>query len=59
MDNYQASLYVRAMAVCAEIESMKAENYQRNFRGESQAYKEEDFLCKAQELKDIANLIRL
>ena len=45
MDNMQKATYVISQSVCAlaKIEGMKAENMNRQIRGESMAYTDKDF----------------
>lgn len=42
------------LAVQAEIEGMKSANYQREQNGEAHAYGDEDFVSKADELKNLS-----
>ena len=42
------------LAIQAEIEGMKVENLEREFRGESLAYGEDAFLIAAEDLRSLA-----
>jgi len=44
MDNEQLNTLTELLALYAEIESMKAANYEREVQGFAPAYGEEDFL---------------
>lgn len=54
MSDRQAMLLVRAMAIQAKIEAMKAENAGWAARGESPCYGESSFLHHATDLEQIA-----
>ena len=55
MKEYDIKRLALILAVQAEIEGMKAENMQREDRGESMGYTDSDFCEKSEELKQIAN----
>ena len=48
------SKWVKALAVVAEVDGMKAENMIRELKGESLAYNGDDFQKKADQLKRLA-----
>lgn len=54
MNEYDIKRLALILAIQAEIEGMKAENYQRIVLDYSPAYGDENFQEKAQELRDLA-----
>ena len=54
MNEYDVKRLALVLAVQAEIESMKAENQQRDVEGNSPTYKKEAFNIKAEELRNLA-----
>jgi len=58
MSDRHAMLLVRAMAIQAKIEAMKAENAIWAVRGESPCYVESNFMHHAIELEQIAEEMR-
>ena len=55
MNAITTKINISAMSVMAEVEAMKAENMQRDHRGESMAYTDKDFYEKASELRVLSN----
>ena len=47
------SYYIEAQSVMADIEAMKAENLDRNIKGQSTAYQEAQFEAQAVRLRNI------
>ena len=58
MDYYDVKRLALVLAVQAEIEGMKAENARRaaSYEGNAQAYSDEHFQLKANELKNLAHV---
>lgn len=56
MESWRARLLLQAQAVLVRVEGMKAENSQREHRGESMAYTEDDFEDKACEIDDVIKM---
>lgn len=54
MDEYDVKRLALTLVVQAEIEGMKAANAARDTPTEAVAYDEEDFISKAEELRNIA-----
>lgn len=51
MDNWAL---IRAMALQAEIEAMKAANLERTLNGDALAYCEHDFQCIANQMRELS-----
>lgn len=54
MEDTEVRRLLLGLAVQAEVEGMKAANSERDTPSEAAAYTEEDFQCKAEELRNIA-----
>lgn len=57
MTGYDVKRLAKILAVWAEIEGMKAENKQREQQNFSMAWTESDFCAKADELRQLANVL--
>ena len=55
MDEYDVKRLGLIYAVYAEIEGMKSENYTRQLNNLANAYTDQDFQDKAEELKSLAH----
>ncbi len=55
MNEYDIRRLGLILALNAEIEAMKAENMQRQHRGESMAYTDFDFMKVAEKISDVAH----
>tara|TARA_R110000851_G_scaffold254895_1_gene407505 strand:+ start:779 stop:967 length:189 start_codon:yes stop_codon:yes gene_type:complete len=55
IDHYTVKRLALVLAVQAEIEGMKSENAHRENCGNAQAYGDEDFQSKANELENLAH----
>jgi len=54
MQSHQLQCHIRAFAVLAEMEAMKAENENRTRRNEAQAYNENNFFALSNRLEELA-----
>lgn len=56
MNEYDIKRFALVLAVQAELEAMKSANTEREILGEPNAYSEEDFYAKAEELRSLASV---
>lgn len=54
LQSHKMAIMIRAMAVNARVEAMKAENQARQHRGQSPAYTENEFFACSRELETLA-----
>lgn len=55
MNEYDVKRLALVLAVQAEIEAMKAKNFERKDTGMSNAYDEQEFWNRAEELRELAS----
>lgn len=54
LQSHKLAILIRAMAINAQVEAMKAENQARQHRGQSPAYTENEFFAYSRELETLA-----
>lgn len=54
LQSHKMAIMIRAMAVNAQIEAMKAENQARRHRSQAPAYTESEFFARSRELETLA-----
>ena len=58
MEGWQAAIFLHAQAQLVIVEGMKAENSNRERRGEAQAYSEDDFYSIGFHIDTLANSMK-